>query len=119
MIKKEKDGYSVQIDNRRLTGSLSLEKAKQVHRVFDWLTATIVKAGDEVVYKGETRKVKSVKGDVVTIPGVGDVHKSKVLAPTKPVQDTRGFNLEETNPNKVNDDLLSDEVFDKDADEQH
>lgn len=74
---------------------------------------TIVKAGDEVVYKGETRKVKSVKGDVVTIPGVGDVHKSKVLAPTKPVQDTRGFNLEETNPNKVNDDLLSDEVFDK------
>ena len=74
---------------------------------------TIVKAGDEVVYKGETRKVKSVKGDVVTIPGVGDVHKSKVLAPTKPVLDTRSFNLEETNPNKVNDDLLSDEVFDK------
>lgn len=74
---------------------------------------TFVKAGDEVVYKGETRKVKSVKGDVVTIPGVGDVHKSKVLAPTNPVLDTRSFNLEETNPNKVNDDLLSDEVFDK------
>lgn len=37
MIVKLKDGYAIQINGRLLSGSLSLEKAKSAHRVFDWL----------------------------------------------------------------------------------
>ena len=37
MILKEKDGYSVVLNNKKLTKSLPLEKAQQAHKVLDWL----------------------------------------------------------------------------------